>query len=83
MGKTTYCQKLAYDWATKQGDWDPSFPEIEVLLLLKCHEIKSDIWEAIDDQILPEEMDTQAKEYFFKFIRENQSKVLLVLDGSD
>ena len=83
MGKTTYCQKLAYDWATKQNKWDPSFPEIEVLLLLRCHEIKSDIWEAIDDQILPEEMDTQAKEYFFKFIRENQSKVLLVFDGLD
>ena len=83
MGKTTYCQKLAYDWATKQNEWDPSFPEIEVLLLLKCHEIRSDIWEAIDDQILPEEMDTQAKECFFKFIRENQSKVLLVLDGLD
>ena len=83
MGKTTYCQKLAYDWATKQNEGDPSFPEIEVLLLLKCHEMKSDIWEAIDDQILPEEMDTQAKECFFKFIRENQSKVLLVLDGLD
>ena len=83
MGKTTYCQKLAYDWATKQNEWDPPFPEIEVLLLLKCHEVKSDIWKAIDDQILPEEMDDQAKEYFFKFIRENQSKVLLVLDGLD
>ena len=83
MGKTTYCQKLAYDWATKQNEWDPCFPEIEVLLLLKCHEIKSDIWKAIDDQILPEEMDTQAKECFFTFIRENQSKVLLVLDGLD
>ena len=83
MGKTTYCQKLAYDWATKQNEWDPSFPEVEVLLLLKCHEIKYDIWEAIDDQILPEEMDDAAKECFFKFIRENQSKVLLVLDGLD
>ena len=83
MGKTTFCQKLAYDWATKQDEWDPSFPEIEVLLLLKCHEIKSDIWKAIDEQILPEEMDDEAKEYFFKFIRENQSKILLVLDGLD
>ena len=83
MGKTTYCQKLAYDWAIKQNEWDPSFPEVEVLLLLKCHEIKYDIWEAIDDQILPEEMDDAAKECFFKFIRENQSKVLLVLDGLD
>ena len=83
MGKTTYCQKLAYDWATKKDEWDPSFPEIEVLLLLKCNEIQSNIWEAIDDQILPEEMEDQAKECFFKFIRENQSKVLLVLDGLD
>ena len=83
MGKTTYCQKLAYDWATKKDEWDPSFPEIEVLLLLKCNEIQSNIWEAIDDQILPEEMEDQAKECFFKFVRENQSKVLLVLDGLD
>ena len=83
MGKTTYCQKLAYDWATKQDEWDPSFPDIEVLLLLKCNEFQTSIWEAIDDQILPEEMEDQAKECFFKFIRENQSKVLLVLDGLD
>ena len=61
MGKTTYCQKLAYDWATKQNEWDPCFPEIEVLLLLKCHEIKSGIWKAIEDQILPEEMDTKLR----------------------
>ena len=83
MGKSTYCQKLAYDWATKQKELDPSFPDIDVLLLLKCHELKSSIWEAIDDQILPAEIDDQARECFFKFVRENQSKVLLVLDGLD
>ena len=83
MGKSTYCQKLAYDWATKQKELDPSFPDINVLLLLKCHEVKSSIWKAIDDQILPAEIDDQARECFFKFVRENQSKVLLVLDGLD
>ena len=83
MGKSTYCQKLAYDWATKQKELDPSFPDIDVLLLLKCHEVKSSIWKAIDDQILPAEIDDQARECFFKFVRENQSKVLLVLDGLD
>ena len=83
MGKSTYCQKLAYDWATKQKELDPSFPDIDVLLLLKCHEVKSSIWKAIDDQILPAEIDDQAKECFFKFVRENQSRVLLVLDGLD
>ena len=83
MGKTTYCQKLAYDWATKQENWDKSFPMITVLLLLRCHDIKSNIWEAVDEQILPDDIDEESKENFFKFIRENQSKVLLVLDGLD
>ena len=84
MGKTTYCQKLAYDWATKQDrEWDESFPRIEVLLLLRCSEIQSSIWEAIDDQILPEDMDPEAKKKFFQFLRENPSKALLVLDGLD
>ena len=83
MGKTTYCQKLAYDWATKQENWDKSFPTFTVLLLLRCHDIKSNIWEAIDEQILPDDIDEESKERFFKFIRENQSKVLLVLDGLD
>ena len=83
MGKTTYCQKLAYDWANRQGEWDESFPEIELLLLLRCHDIESNIREAIEEQILPEDIDKESKENFFKFIRENQSKVLLVLDGLD
>ncbi|XP_015767777.1 PREDICTED: protein NLRC3-like [Acropora digitifera] len=84
MGKTTYCQKLAYDWATKQDrEWDESFPRIEVLLLLRCREIQSSIWEAIDEQILPEDIDPEATKRFFQFLRENPSKVLLVLDGLD
>ncbi|KAL9975269.1 hypothetical protein ACROYT_G012415 [Oculina patagonica] len=82
-GKTTYCQKLAYDWANRQEEWDESFLEIELLLLLRCHDIKSNIWEAIEEQILPEDIGEETKQNFFKFIRENQSKVLLVLDGLD
>ena len=84
MGKTTYCQKLAYDWAIKQDEWDESFPDIDVLLLLRCRDIKSsNIKEAIDDQILPYDVNKEAKEVFFQFISENQLKVLLVLDGLD
>ena len=83
MGKTTYSQKLAYDWENKQDEWDTSFPSIEVLLLLRCNDVKSGIWEAIDDQLLPDDIDEQAKENFFKYIRENQAKCLLLLDGLD
>ena len=83
MGKTTYCQKMAYNWATKQEEWDESFPEIEVLLLLRCRDVKFDIWEAIEDQILPVDVDEKAKENVFEYICKNQSKVLFVLDGLD
>ena len=84
MGKTTYCNKVAYDWAIniKKGD---CFSEFEMVLLLKCRdvEIDSDLWGTIDDQLLPGEINQKEREKFFEFIRQNQSKVLLVLDGLD
>ena len=84
MGKTTYCQKLVFDWASKQcGEWDESFPRIDVLLLLRCRGIKSTIWDAIEEQILPDGIKPEEKEMFFQFLEENPSKVLLVLDGLD
>ncbi|XP_066020593.1 protein NLRC5-like isoform X2 [Pocillopora verrucosa] len=83
MGKTTYCQKLAYDWATSREHWDKSFPMIALLLLLRCHEIKSNLWQAIDEQLLPDDIDEESKQNLFKFIRENQSRVLFVFDGLD
>ena len=82
IGKTTYCQKLAYDWASNQ-ELKKLSPQIQVLLSLKCEEISSDIWKAIDSQLLPEDVDEQSKEMFFKFIQENQSNVLFILDGLD
>ena len=84
MGKTTYCQKLVFDWANKPCcEWDESFPRIDVLLLLRCRGIKSTLWDAIEDQILPDELKSEEKEMFFQFLKENPSKVLLVLDGLD
>ncbi|XP_066024648.1 NLR family CARD domain-containing protein 3-like isoform X2 [Pocillopora verrucosa] len=84
MGKTTYCKKYAYDWATKQqkpqGCGSTAF---KVVLLLKCRDIHSDVWEAIDDQLLPRDINEEVKQQFFQFIRENQSSVLLILDGLD
>ena len=85
MGKTTYCNKVAYDWAINIKNEGDCFPEFEMVLLLKCRdvEIESDLWGAIDDQLLPGEINQKEKEKFFEFIRQNQSKVLLVLDGLD
>ena len=33
IGKTTYCQKVVYDWANGQAT-DPSFPKIKLVLLV-------------------------------------------------
>ncbi|XP_015772428.1 PREDICTED: protein NLRC3-like [Acropora digitifera] len=82
MGKTTYCHKIAYDWAKKRKGGE-SFPDVMLVLLLKCRDIKCGLWEAIDDQLLPRVMNEEEKERFFRFVRDNQSKVLLVLDGLD
>ena len=85
MGKTTYCNKVAYDWAINIKNEGDCFPEFDLVLLLKCRdvEIESDLWGAIDDQLLPGEIQRKEKEEFFEFIRQNQSKVLLILDGLD
>ena len=85
MGKTTYCNKVAYDWAISMKNEGDCFPEFEMVLLLKCRdvEIGADLWGAIDDQLLPGEIHRKEREKFFEFIRQNQSKVLLILDGLD
>ena len=86
MGKTTYCQKLAHDWSVGKIPPDASFPKVEILLLLKCRDMHmktANIEEAIDDQLLPQDAGKKEKEDFFHFIRSNQSKILLILDGLD
>ena len=56
-----------------------------MLLLLKCRDMNvgiANIQEAIDDQLLPKDVDRSEKENF-DYIRGNQSRILLVLDGLD
>ena len=83
IGKTTYCKKYVYDWATKKQNPYDCVTNIKVVFFLKCRDIKSDIWEAIDDQLLPRDVDEDVKQQFFQFIRANQSSILLILDGLD
>ena len=86
MGKTTFCQKLAHDWSLSRIPADTCFPKVEILLLLKCRDMNvgiGNILEAIDDQLLPKDVERSEKENFFSFIRDNQSRILLVLDGLD
>ena len=84
VGKTTYCQKLAYDWSVGDITTESSFPKVDMLLRLACRDIKTaKIEDAIEDQLLPIEVNEKDKETFFHFIHRYQSRILLVLDGLD
>ena len=81
MGKTTYCNKLAFDWATGKAGKD--FLKFKLVLLLRCCDINSNLEDAIATQVLPSDIKEQEQEKFFDFIKHNQSNVLIILDGLD
>ena len=84
IGKTTFCLKLAYDWAN-QSSSAASFPEFELVLLLKCRDIEGDLTEAITEQLFPKDKSKDAREELLRFLEdiENQERVLIILDGLD
>ena len=82
MGKTTFCLKLSLDWS--KGKTKEPFPSFQLLLLLKCREMKTaDIRDAIVEQLLPRQATEAEKDAFFQSIRENQPNVLVIFDGLD
>ena len=83
-GKTTFCLKLAYDWANQSSSVS-SFPEFILVLLLKCRDIDGDLTEAIMEQLFPKDMSKDSREELIRFLEniENQEKVLIILDGLD
>ncbi|PFX13054.1 NLR family CARD domain-containing protein 4 [Stylophora pistillata] len=57
---------------------------VDMLLRLTCRDMKTaKIEDAIDNQLLPITVDKKDKKKFFHFIRHNQTRILLVLDGLD
>ena len=84
IGKTTFCLKLAYDWAN-QSSSAARFPEFELVLLLKCRDIDGDLTEAMTEQLFPKDMRQIAREELLRFLEdiENQERVLIILDGLD
>ena len=85
IGKTTFCLKIAHDWANKTIPKEYSFPEFEVVLLLKCRDIHGNIIEAIDEQLLPKHMKETIKKELTDYVEDfhYQEKVLIILDGLD
>ena len=85
IGKTTFCLKLAYDWAHGKIPTGCSFPRFEFVLLLKCRDIDGDIMDTIREQLLPRDINKETVEKLLHFMEDihNQEKILIILDGLD
>ena len=85
IGKTTFCLKLAYDWAHGKIPAESSFPKFEVVLLLKCRDIDGDIMGTIREQLLPRDIEEKIVEKLLHFLKDihNQQNILIILDGLD
>ena len=77
-GKTTLSLKLAYDWAT--GKMPNKFPEVELVLLIKCRDMEDSIQESAKTQLLPWDND-QLRNVLHSFI--HSDKIMLIIDGVD
>ena len=85
IGKTTFCVKLAYDWAHGNIPSECSFPKFEFVFLLKCRDIDGDIMESISEQLLPRDMEMSVEKlwHLMKDIRNQERLMLIILDGLD
>ena len=87
IGKTTFCLKLAHDWAN--GAMPRNFPCFKLVFLLKCRDmegnIAKDVVEEIFEQLLPEDLKEKTKEALVEFLKDldNQKQILILLDGLD
>ena len=72
IGKTTFCLKLAHDWAN--GAMPRNFASFKLVFLLKCRDMKGDITEdivqAIFEQLLPEDLTDKTKEALVNFLED-------------
>ena len=78
-GKSTITDKMAYDWAVKEA-----LQKFQLVFLLKINRLKksSDLIDSVFDQLLNKDMGIN-KGDLSSFIRHNQDKVLILLDGFD
>ena len=77
-GKTTLSLKLAYDWA--MGRMRDKFPEVELVLLIKCRDMEDSIQESAKTQLLPWDND-ELRNVLDSFL--HSDKIMLIVDGVD
>ncbi|XP_071803952.1 NLR family CARD domain-containing protein 4-like isoform X2 [Asterias amurensis] len=80
LGKTTLCDKIAYDWAVGKSEILKRF-ELVFVLKMRSLTTATDLIDAVADQLI--ERDIVKRCDLKGFIDKNQDKVLILLDGFD
>ena len=82
IGKSTFTQKLAVDWARGEKEILKKF---HVLLLIKLRDVCDipDLPTMLEKAELLSADDPMAVNKLYEYVRQNQEKVLLILDGYD
>ena len=78
--KTTLSLKLAYDWA--MGKMPDKFPEVELVLLIKCRDMEDSIQESAKTQLLPFGND-ELRNVLDSFLHSAPDKIMLIVDRVD
>ena len=79
-GKTTLSLKLAHDWA--MGQMPDKFPEVELVLLIKCWDMEDSIQESAKTQLLPRDKD-ELRDVLDYFLYSAPDRIMLIVDGVD
>ncbi|XP_071784534.1 uncharacterized protein [Asterias amurensis] len=80
LGKTTLCDKIAYDWAVGKSEILKRF-KLVFVLKMRSLTTATDLIDAVADQLI--ERDIVKRCDLKEFIDKNQDKVLILLDGFD
>ena len=95
IGKSTMCQKIAFDWSKSSIDpitnerrpsVDRSLPkyleQYKMLFYLRARDMKESLSDSIYDHILPEDFPV-SKDDFQKYVEQHQRETLFIIDGFD
>ena len=81
IGKTTLCQKYAWDWASNDMANQHVFNQFKVVVLLKLHDVKGTLEEIVEAQLFYSRLSEPERQMFFASMKENPEWFLFILDG--
>ncbi|KAI8520219.1 hypothetical protein Bbelb_034760 [Branchiostoma belcheri] len=81
IGKSTLCRKLAYDWSNPENETG-TIKKFKYTFLIEGRHLGGDLKNAMAEQLLSQGFN-DSPENLWKFVEDNQSDVLFIVDGYD